>query len=145
MKNITYKIVQWSTPEELHEACVDWLSQLEFIKDEQRFLDELITNYTIPLISASSYDASLTVVGNLLKEENELTELIERVKKHINTIEILLDEHNDPREKLAFKETHYYLKTTMLSYTTKYRKTKSALFNEIKEIMKEQPPKKLMK
>lgn len=143
MKNITYKMVQWSTPEELHQECNNWLSHLAFIMDEQRFLNELITKYTIPLISAKTYTTSLSIVRNLGKEEKELKELISRVKKHTNTIEKLLDFHSDSREKETYKETHYYLKTTVFTYTENYRKTKAALFDKIKEFMKNEPTKKI--
>lgn len=74
---------------------MDWISQLEFIKDEQRFLNELITNYTIPLISAKAYDTSKLTIGNLLKEQKELDVLIARVQDHNNTFEKLLEINND--------------------------------------------------
>jgi len=143
MKNITYKIIEWSTPEELHEACVLWLSELEFIKDEQVFLNELITDYTIPLIAAKIYHSSLSIVGNLLKEEKQLNALIDRVKDHRNKVEKLFDTQADPRIKKAFIEAHYYLKLDVNSYASTYRKTKTELFDKLKKIMKEQRPERL--
>ncbi|WP_432410120.1 hypothetical protein [Rasiella sp. SM2506] len=142
MKNITYKIVQWSTPEELHEECMDWLSQLEFIKDEQRFLDELITKYTIPLISLEGDDTSLPIVVKLLKDETALHLLITRVQSHNNTFEKILETHIDKREKEGYKETHYHNKIAVFKYIREYQKMKSTLFKKIKEIMKKEHHKK---
>lgn len=142
MKNITYKIVQWSTPEELHEECMDWLSQLEFIRDEQRFLDEFISKYTIPLISLEGDNTSLPIVVKLLNDEKELNSLMDRVRSHNNTFEKLLETHIDVREKDAYKETHYYIKIAVFKYTADYRNMKSTLFKKIKEIMKKEHPEK---
>lgn len=145
MKNITYKIVQWSTPDELYSECVEWASQLKFIRDEQRFLDELIKNYTIQLISEEVYEDSLKLVGELNAEEKELTKLLKRVKDHTNTIEVLLDHTLDPRESAAYKETHYYLKIDVYKYSKKYRETKTTFFNQIKELKKRDKRKQLLK
>jgi hypothetical protein len=136
MKNITYKIVQWSTPEELHAECLEWVSQLKFIRDEQRFLDELIKKYTISLILKDVYEDFLKLVGELKTEEKELAKLLKRVKEHKNNIEVLLDRTIDEREGAAYKEIHYYLKVEVYSYNQKYRKIKSKLFKKIKEFMK---------
>lgn len=145
MKNITYKIIQWSTPEELHEECVLWLSQLEFIRDEQLFLNELITDYTIPLIASKVYDTSLPIVSSLLKEEKSLKDLIDRVKDHRNMVEKLFDTQSDPRIKKAYEEAHYYLKLDVNRYTSTYRETKTSLFDELKKIMKTKHPERLAK
>ncbi|MDT0556152.1 hypothetical protein [Patiriisocius hiemis] len=136
MKNITYKIVQWSTSEELHTECLEWASQLQFIKDEQRFLDKLIKEYTLSLIIEEAYNNSLKLVGKLNTEEKELSKLLKRVKDHINTIEILQDNTTDKLKGAAFKEIHYYLKVDVFMYANKYRETKKALFKKIKKLMK---------
>lgn len=145
MKNITFKIVQWSTPEELHSECLEWASLLKFIKDEQHFLDELIKNYTISLISEELYEESLKLVGELNTEEKELAKLLKRVKEHNNTFEVLLDNALDHRESAAYKETHYYLKVAIYNYTQKYRDTKTMLFKKIKKLMKQEKRKRLLK
>lgn len=145
MKNITYKMVQWSTPQELHEESMDWLSQLNFIKDEQQFLDKLIREYTIPLISAEVYSRSLSIVGDLAKEEKALETLIYNVQDHFNKTDLLLLQHVDSRNQVAYKETHYYLKVEVFKYTENYRATKTALFKEIKKIMKKNTIKNIAK
>tara|TARA_R100000935_G_scaffold15425_2_gene30799 strand:+ start:24927 stop:25364 length:438 start_codon:yes stop_codon:yes gene_type:complete len=136
MKNITYKIVQWSTPEELYSECLEWASQLKFIKDEQRFLDNLIKEYTVSLISEDAYNDSLKLVGELNTEEKELSKLFKRVKDHTNSIEVLLDATADERKGAAYREIHYYLKVDVFTYAKKYRETKTALFKKIKKLMK---------
>ena len=145
MKNITYKIVQWSTPEELHTECMEWASQLKFIKDEQRFLDRLIKEYTLSLISEETYNDSLKLVGELNTEEKELSKLLKRVKDHTNTFEILLDNTADERKGVAYKEIHYYLKVDVFTYAKKYRETKTALFKKIKKLMKSEKRNHLLK
>ncbi|MDX1461734.1 MAG: hypothetical protein R3359_01655 [Marinirhabdus sp.] len=136
MKNITYKMVQLSTPAELHAECVEWLSQLNFNDDEQRFLNELIRNYTVPLIANEAYAAAVKLVSELGAEENELKRLAQRVNTHMNNIEALLGTEKDQREEEGYRETHYYLKLDMHRYTIKYRKTKTELFDRIKKVIR---------
>lgn len=144
MKNITYKIVQLSTPEELHTECMEWNSQLDFIKDEHYFLNELIKNYTIPLISEAMYDNSLSLVANLNSAEKERAKLQKRAKEHINNIAVLLDSKPDDRSKKAFKEIHYYLKVDIHQFMQVYQGTKEALFGKIKQIIKQDKSKRLL-
>ena len=43
MKTNKGTIVEWYSAERMHEMSKNWLSDLNFIKDEQVFLEELIT------------------------------------------------------------------------------------------------------
>lgn len=144
MKNVTYKYVQWSSPEDLHAACIAWESELEFIKDEQQFLDELIVSHTLSLISKEIYNEALTLIAELSKEEVVINDLLEQVQKHANKLEILVDGIDEiPKEK-KYKEEHYHLKIEVEKYENGFRKTKTRIFALIKLIMKQKKQNRLI-
>ena len=145
MKNVAYKYVQWSSPEELHLACVAWGSELEFIKDEQQFLDELIHSYTLSLISKETYNKALVLITELSNEEIAINDLLTRVKDHANNLEILVDGIDQIPEEKQYKETHYQLKIEIEKYEDEFRKTKARIFELIKIIMKQQKQNRLLK
>lgn len=145
MKNITYKFVQWSSPEELHEACLQWKSELEFFKKEQQFLDELIKANMPQLLSEELYKKTTDLISELSKEEKEVTKLLKRVRSHINLIEILVDGIDEIEKEKSFKEAHYYLKIEVAKYAKDFRATKTAIFELIKAIMKQRKQKKIAK
>lgn len=141
--NPQYKFVEWSSPEELHEESLRWISELEFTKDEQKFLDTLIKNHTIQLISGSVYKRSLEVVSELSKEEKEVTQLLDGVRKHTNALEVLLDGINQLEEEARYKQVHYALKIEVSRYYENYKKTKREIFNLIKQILKQKKQKRI--
>jgi len=139
----TYKFVEWCSPEELHEDALNWLSELEFIKVEQQFLDALIKNYTLELISGDIYTQSLKLVRELSREEKQAASLLEVVQKHSNQLQILADGINQLKEEKKYKEVHYVLKIDVSRYEDDYKKTKREIFSLIKQIMKQKKQKRL--
>ena len=142
-KNPAYKFVEWSSPEELHEATLNWISELEFIKDEQQFLDVLIKNHTLQLISGEIYSQSQAIVSELSKEEKEIKSLLKGVRKHSNELEILIDGIDQIQEENKYKEDHYVLKIEVSRYCDNYKMTKREIFNLIMQIMKRKKQKRL--
>lgn len=143
MKNITYKFVQWSSPEELHDACLQWRSDLEFFEKEQQFLDELIKAYIPLLLSGEKYKQAVHLIDELSREEREITNLLKRVRSHTNLVEILVDGIDELEKEKSYKEAHYYLKIEVAKYGKDFRATKSDIFGLIKGIMKQKKQKKI--
>ncbi len=139
-----YKFVEWSNPEELHQESLNWMLELEFIKDEQRFLNELIKNHTLQLISGEMYQRSLAVVNELSKEEKEVISLLKKIKKHTNKLEILVDGIDQLNEEKKYKEDHYMWKIETSTYLDNYKDTKKKIFSLIKQIMKQEKQKRLL-
>jgi len=141
--NPQYKFVEWSSPEELHQESLRWISQLEFTQDEQQFLNTLIKNHTLQLISGPVYQRSLEVVSELSKEEKEVKRLLRGVRKHANALEILLDGINQLEEESRYKQVHFALKIEVSRYEENYMKTKREIFNIIKQILKQNKQKRI--
>lgn len=142
---IAYRFVEWSSPEELHEVTQDWKSELEFIKVEQNFLDQLIKNHTLALISDDIREKGEQLIVELLKEEKEVDRLLLNVVKHYNKLDILVDGVDQIKEEKSFKEKHYSLKMEVLKYIDEYKDTKKKIFELIQQIMKKQKQKQISK
>ncbi|NND63704.1 MAG: hypothetical protein HKN48_11000 [Flavobacteriaceae bacterium] len=139
-----YKLVEWSSPNDLHRETLLWISELQFIKDEISFLNSLVENYTLKLISGEVYKKSFQVISELSKESAQLKEILKRVRVHNNELEILVDGKDEIEKEKEFKESHYQLKIEMLNYLENFRKTKKEIFLLIKRIMKKQKQKRLL-
>ncbi len=138
-----YRFVEWSSPGELHQDALDWISDLEFIKVEQQFLNSLIKNHTLELISGEIFSQSKKLVSELSREEKEVTSLLEVVRRHSNQLEILADGINQLQEEKKYKEMHYNLKIDVSRYEDTFKKTKSHIFQLIAKLMKQKKQKRL--
>lgn len=139
-----YRFVEWSSPDELHEASLLWRSELQFVNDEQHFLDDLIKNHTLELISGELYQKSLAAISDLEKEKKQLTQLLEKVGTHINKLEILVDGINQTIEEKQYKQDHYVLNVEVSRYLEDYKETKKDIFNLIKLILRRAKEKRLL-
>ncbi len=141
--NHPYKFVEWSSPDELHTESLLWTSELEFIKDEQQFLNTLVKNHTLELISGDTFQRSQKIISDLLKEEQEVSKLLRRVQDHTNGLEILVDGIDQIKEEAAYKQDHYALKIEVDGYYDDYKKTKREIFELIKQIIRQKKTKQI--
>ena len=138
------KYVEWLSAEVMHKASVNWLSELQFINDEQQFFDDLIKVYTLNLIDSKHFDESQKIVTALSGLQKETARLIEIVKTHENDLEIMVDGIDQPKEEEAYKKEHQGLIVVVHEFFRRYRQLKTDLFSLIKTIIKEQKQKRLL-
>ncbi|MBT8178674.1 MAG: hypothetical protein KJO94_08245 [Eudoraea sp.] len=138
------RYIEWISPEEMHSATLAWLSELKFIKDEQRFLNGLVKSYTEQLINHKIYDKSKQLVGEILDAENELDRLLKKVQVHENQLEIMIDDVDQPKMEKAYRETHLELLQLMQGYLEDYRDLKTQLFNLLTRVIKQEKQKRLL-
>ncbi|MBQ0734788.1 hypothetical protein [Aquimarina celericrescens] len=143
-KKPNVKYVEWRSPEELHEASLHWISELKFIKDEQHFLDELIEDNTLQLISGETFEKSKQVVNDLSKKRKVLEPLLKKIINHYNELTILVDGVDQPAEEKEYKEHHRELLVEVSEYLNEYKEVKRKIFELIKTIMKQSKQKRLL-
>ncbi len=143
-KKPNVKYVEWRSPEELHEASLNWISELKFIKDEQHFLDELIENNTLQLISGKTFEKSKKVVNELSQKRKVIEPMLKRIINHYNELTILLDGIDQPVEEKKYKENHSKLLVEVSEYLMDYKDIKRSIFDLIKTIMKQSKQKRLL-
>lgn len=99
MKSTThFKYLEFSDTKGLHEDTVQTLSDLKFLKDELRFLKNLIASHTLALINGKSPEETKTLYTLLMKQSKRLEKLIQEVEAHGNNLHILFDDIDVPGE-----------------------------------------------
>lgn len=144
-KHRNIKYIEWRSPEELHEDTIEWLSDLDFVKVEQSFLEELIKENTINLISGDTFTKSKEIVNKLSKNIKKVEELHDKVQAHSNGLEILVDEVKEEKKEERFKQEHHLLNAKISLFMIDFRDIKNEIFELIKNIMKQNKQKRLLK
>ena len=144
-KHRNIKYIEWRSPEELHEDTIEWLSDLDFVKVEQSFLEELIKENTINLISGDTFTKSKKIVNKLSENIKKVEELHDKVQAHSNGLEILVDEVKQEKKEERFKQEHHLLSAEISLFMIDFRDIKNEIFELIKNIMKQNKQKRLLK
>ncbi len=135
---INAKYIQWLSPDDMHKQSLSWISEMNFIKDEQYFFDELITAYTRKLIETKKFAANKKLIDSLNEFRRNLKTIIKKIVEHENKLEIMVDGIDQKEEEAAYKNTHRELIDEVSYYLNEYRTLKRQLFGMIKDIMKKE-------
>lgn len=138
------KYLEWLSASEMHQATLNWYSELNFVKDEQLFFDDLIKSYTLQLINSNHFEDSKQLVETLNKFQEDTNLLIEVVKTHRNSLQILIDGINLLGEEAAYKKEHKGLALKLSDFKKSYIAFKTNFFEHIKAIMKEEKQQRLL-
>ena len=141
--SVTY--IAWRDPIGLHEDTLKCLSELRFVKDELKFLNDLVGGYTLELISEKHYEESRILVVQISKLKKELKPMIKELQRHYNELETLVDEVDIPDEDDEYKAVHYKLMFAAVAFLSKFKKLKRKIFRLIKTILKDKKKRKLLK
>lgn len=139
-----YSYIEWLSGEEMHEISKKWMSELKFVKDEQRFLDDLVKSYTLQLVDKKVFDKSRKIINEISKAEKEVVVLMKKVQSHENLLEIMINDIDELIMEKAYLETHWQLTDKIEQYMINYRNLKSALFRIISGLMKKSKQKRLL-
>ncbi len=135
---------EWLTAEELHEESKKWSSELKFAKDEQKFLNSMVKDYTLDIIDSDMFNTVQPVVEALSKSEKELVDLFKKVQLHENQLQIMVDDVNQNRMENAYLDTHADLEKEMERYFIKYREAKNKIFDIVSQVIKRKKQKRLL-
>ncbi|MEL0456025.1 hypothetical protein WJN01_07295 [Flavobacteriaceae bacterium SZ-1-7] len=143
-KEIKLKYQPWLSADIMHEDSLKWLSELNFIKDEQLFFDDLVKSYTLQLIDSKHFAESKKIVSRLSSSQKATNALLEVVKKHEKGLKIMVDGIDQLNEEDGYKNEHVELITRVTKFLENYRTFKTQLFVLIKNIIKEGKQKRLL-
>lgn len=132
------KYIEWLNAEDMHGNSQKWLSELEFIKDEGLFFDDLIKSYTLKLTDSKHFTESKKIVDKLSKFHKKTDNLISMVKIHERKLKIMVDGIDQLKEEDNYKEEHQWFTKNLNQFLEKYRVFKVQLFNLLRGILKEQ-------
>jgi len=138
MKKHSY--IEWLSASEMHKNSMQWFSELKFMRDEQFFLNNLVTTYTIKLSASEIIQESKKVIDQLQKAEIDIVPLFKSVQAHENQLVMMVDDVDQPKMEKAYIETHQELIDTMQKYRIRYREIKEKMFKLISRILKKSKP-----
>ena len=89
MKTIQTQVhyVKWLSAEDMHKDSQEWLSELQFVKDEHLFFEDLITSFTTQLIASGKFSDTKEIVDAVNRSQKRNNALIEAIKVHENELQ----------------------------------------------------------
>ena len=118
----------------LHESSVSWINELEFMNDEQKFLEHLLSTHFLDLSAEKLYETTRKLIRKLKEVENLGVELTQEIQIHNKQIASVLEGDDNIREKDLING-HDMIQKDFESYVLKFRYVKKKIFGIIKEIM----------
>jgi len=118
----------------LHESSVSWINELEFMNDEQKFLEHLLSTHFLDLSAENLYETTRKLIRKLKEVENMGVELTQEIQIHNKKIAAVLEGDDKIREKDLING-HDMIQKDFESYVLKFRYVKKKIFGIIKEIM----------
>ena len=128
--------------DEIHNDSIQWISEIDFISDEMRFLNHLLgTNY-IQCIEVG-LDKKIKTYLDKINDDKKIGDAL---KELINKHEIILAdliETNSVTSNINYLKTHKKLENEVQLYFKKYKRIKKHIFEIVENIMKKKNQKKL--
>lgn len=129
--------VQWLSADEMHQMSKEWLSELNFIKDEHVFFEYLVTEFTSQLLVFDDFNSNKEIIDCINRSQKQNDALIEAVKIHENELQIMVDGINQLEEEKAYIKEHSDLIVAISEFLKEYKSLKTQLFDILKDIKKE--------
>ncbi|MBD0833428.1 hypothetical protein [Aestuariibaculum sediminum] len=134
----------WLSSENMHRDTQKWLSELEFIKDEQMFFNDLIKSYTLQLIDSEHFQESKKVTNEMTEIQQATSNLLNEVKNHDNGLEVMVDGLDEYEKEEAYRGEHRELIAKVETFLNAYNVLKTQLFTLVKGVIKSNKQKRLL-
>ncbi|MDF1516835.1 MAG: hypothetical protein RQ864_11660 [Lutibacter sp.] len=132
-----------SSIERLHAKAQKWLSEIEFIKIEQNFLKELLSEHIIGLCKTNNYDQAKVLLKGIEHEAKLGSKLMESIKEHKINLALLL-ENIQLKNETKFRDNHRLLKVEVKNYIENFKYIKEQVFELVLMVMKNEKERKLL-
>lgn len=140
----THDIMEWYSADELHKSSQDWLIELEFIKNEQLFFEDLLKSNSPKLIDQIGFEKNSYLIDALKTSQKQNNSLITAIKKHDKNLKIMVDGIDQPEEERLYRKEHKNIMTKINEYLKEYKTLKTQLFTILKEVLKKDKQKRLL-
>jgi hypothetical protein len=139
-----FKFIEWQDTDGLHKDITTSILDLDYLKDELRFLENLVSENTIEFIYQKKSLDTKAIINELTGHSKRLSVLTQKFKNHNSNLEKLIESGNDKGELQLFKNEHYALVIEEMDFHADLKKTKSHIFKMLAEIMKKSKQKKIL-
>jgi len=128
---------------ELHDQSVQWINEVQFMTDEQVFLEHLLSSHFLELSSSKLYETTKRLIRKLKEVETLGNDLMDKIQLHNKHVGTIIENFNKEYQVNVDRE-HQSIKKDLDSYLLKFRYIKKKIFGIIKSIMKEHKQKRLI-
>jgi len=128
---------------ELHDQSVQWINEIQFMTDEQVFLEHLLSSHFLELSSSKLYETTKRLIKKLKEVESLGNDLMDKIQLHNKHVGTIIENFNKEYQVNVDRE-HQSIKKDLDSYLLKFRYIKKKIFGIIKSIMKEHKQKRLI-
>ena len=128
---------------ELHDQSVQWINEIQFMTDEQLFLEHLLSSHFLELSSLKLYETTKRLIRKLKEVESLGNDLMDKIQLHNKHVGTIIENFNKEYQVNVDRE-HQSIKKDLDSYLLKFRYIKKKIFGIIKSIMKEHKQKLLI-
>ncbi|CAM4022684.1 hypothetical protein [Gillisia limnaea] len=139
-----FRYVEWKSSDEMHYSCLQWISELNFIKDEQIFFQDMLKEYTVPILESHLLEEAKTLIFKLTDSEKQVENLMKETTKHRNGLQVLVDGIDQPNQEKEYREEHRSLLKQVNNFSIQYQSLKKDIFNTVSRALKQQKQKKLL-
>lgn len=112
-----------------------WMEDVEFMQDEQRFLEHLLSTHFLDLSTEKYYEPTKKLIHKLKDVEKMSVDFMEMLHTHNKHLATLIESLQLDGKK-DFKKEHSKLREEFISYATRLKYVKKKIFAMIKDIMK---------
>jgi len=128
--------------EELYNDAKLWVSEINFINDEIRFLDRLLSSNYIDFLDAGLEERVDRLVKKIVDERKVGSVLKKQIKVHKRILFGLIKTNSVTSNK-NYIEMHKTLERDMHIYLRKYKRIKKSIFDIVENIMRKKEQKRL--
>ena len=123
----THDIIEFLSAEEMHKASLGWLRELEFIKDEHLFFEDMITSFSLQLIQNKGFEQNVEIIDVINASQKRNNSLIKIIKKHDKNLRLLVDGIDQIKEETVYKQEHRNLIEVINEHLIKKEKQKKLM------------------
>jgi hypothetical protein len=130
--------------DELHHDSQNWLSEIEFIKDEMKFLTNLLSSHYIDLMDTGRQTNIKEFVKEISVEKKTGKALYTLIHDHEKVMSDLINAKSVTTNK-NYLDTHRKFEQEMIVFLRRYKKLKKGVFKMLELTMKKKHQKNLPK
>lgn len=135
-------LTELATPSIIYEIYKEWISELDFIFDEETIFEELINSHFIELCNFKLYNNSKEIIEQIKLNKSKLDYLKSEIYTQQKYLATLIESNNLYLEESFFTK-HHLISDKKSLYLKSVKNLKIDTFNLIKEILIRNKQKKI--
>ena len=129
--------------EQLHNDSILWKSEINFIQDEIKFLEHLLSSKYIDFLAGGLYKKIEVPVFKISNKKTTGATLIKIINEQEAVLSKLIDNDTATSNK-NYLETHKKIQKEVSQYSNKFKTIKGTIFNIVEDVIRKKDQKKLI-